>query len=191
VIEKFKNDGWNVLRIGLNPRPKSAVENRDASAVIPVAAVDVVRSARYSSEKLRAGCGTRTRRICDVKHVANCVQQIRKASNERSPAVADLKKLVDAYNFAQVELFAQVTRMFPEESVVRIKDNWAIVARRDPDEASVEKIPLEFENGNIWWKHVLDIRRSDDQSRWPAWVVRRKLAVEVEALRQVTESKSE
>jgi len=87
--------------------------------------------------------------------------------------MADLRELVNAFHSAYVDMFCQIGQMFPAGSVVRIENNWAIVVGQSNDVFS-DKIPLEFENGNIWWKPVLALTRSDDRSLWPSWVVTRK-----------------
>jgi len=88
--------------------------------------------------------------------------------------VAELKELVATFCEALADLRLQILEMFPPGCVVRIGENWAIVVDRSPADSAADHIPLEFENGNVWWKHVLDIRRSDDRSRWPSWIATRK-----------------
>ncbi len=62
---------------------------------------------------------------------------------------------------------------YPIGCIVRVGDNYGLASAEDG--CPPDKLPVRFENNNVWWKPLETISRVTDLKAIPPWVRRMKL----------------
>ena len=70
----------------------------------------------------------------------------------------ELKQVIREYELAYGILRQRVRQDFPIGSLVKVGDNPSIATVVNYSEHSPEYVDVQFENGNVWSKHVALLR---------------------------------
>lgn len=82
-------------------------------------------------------------------------------------------EILNGYYFHRDCLIKWRKEMLPMGTVVKNEDNiWAIVV--ESDDCPPDKIALQFENGNVWWKTLKEYTAITDKTQWPEYIKRMK-----------------